>query len=72
LDDDLVARLDHLASERGTSRSDLLRHGALAVLEAAELHQSDTELRAAYRRIPQDPRLIESAATLAADTVPEW
>jgi len=26
LDDDLVARLDHPASERGTSRSELLRN----------------------------------------------
>jgi len=37
LDDDLVSRLDHLASERGTSRSELLRNGAIAVLEAADL-----------------------------------
>jgi len=72
LDDDLVARLDHLATERGTNRSELLRRGALAVLEAEDVRQADRELQAAYRRIPQDPDLIRAAARLAAETVPEW
>ena len=72
LDDDLVARLDRLAAERGTSRSDLLRRGAVAVLDAEELREADAELRSAYRRIPQDPAIVQSAARLAAQTVPEW
>jgi len=37
LDDDLANRLDQLASEWGTSRSELLSVGAIAVLEAADL-----------------------------------
>ena len=32
LEDDLVERLDRLAEQEGTSRSDLLRRGATAVL----------------------------------------
>ena len=72
LDDELVARLDHLASERGTSRSELLRRGALAVLNADELRQADLELQDAYRRIPQEPDVVLSAALLAAQTIPEW
>lgn len=72
LDDDLVARLDQLAAEEGTSRSDLLRRGADALLEAARLARADQELRAAYRRIPQDPALVETASRLASGTVPEW
>ena len=72
LDDDLVSRLDHLASARGTSRSELLRRGALAVLEADELRQADHELQDAYRRLPQDPEVVRSAARLAAETAPEW
>jgi metal-responsive CopG/Arc/MetJ family transcriptional regulator len=72
LDDDLVARLDRLAAERGTSRSDLLRRGAVAVLDAEELREADAELRAAYRRIPQDPAIVQAAARLAAQTMPEW
>jgi metal-responsive CopG/Arc/MetJ family transcriptional regulator len=72
LDDDLVARLDRLASDRGTNRSELLRRGALAVLEADERHQADLELQAAYRRIPQDPALIQAAARIVIDTAPEW
>jgi metal-responsive CopG/Arc/MetJ family transcriptional regulator len=72
LDDDLVERLDQLAAAEGTSRSDLLRRGATAVLEAADSLASDRELREAYRRVPQDPALIESARRLAAQTTPEW
>lgn len=72
LDDELVARLDNLASERGTNRSELLRRGALAVLDADELRLSDLELQKAYRRVPQDPQIVGSAARLASETVPEW
>lgn len=72
LDDELVIRLDRLAAEKGTSRSDLLRRGAIAVLDAEELRQADAKLQDAYRRIPQDPAIVHAAARLAAQTVPEW
>jgi metal-responsive CopG/Arc/MetJ family transcriptional regulator len=72
LDDELVDRLDRLAQAEGTSRSDLLRRGATAVLEAAEQLKADRELRDAYRRIPQDPAFVTSARRLAAQTTPEW
>jgi hypothetical protein len=72
LDDDLVTQLDQLASERGTSRSELLRRGAVAVLDAADLRRADDELQAAYRRIPQDPGVVDMATRLAAATMPEW
>jgi len=72
LDDDLVTRLDHLAAERGTSRSELLRRGALAVLDAADLRRADDELQAAYRWIPQDPDVVSMATRLATATMPEW
>jgi metal-responsive CopG/Arc/MetJ family transcriptional regulator len=72
LDDDLVTRLDRLASERGTNRSELLRRGAIAVLDAEDLRRADEELQAAYRRIPQDPDIVEMAKRLAAATIPEW
>lgn len=72
LDDDLVERLDRLAEAEGTSRSDLLRRGAAAVLEAADQLAADRDLRDAYRRIPQDPALVASARRLAAQTGTEW
>lgn len=72
LDDDLVERLDDLARSQHTNRSELLRRGAVAVLEAAEVLQADDELRAAYRRVPQEPALLEAAARLAAQISPEW
>jgi hypothetical protein len=72
LDDALVERLDRLAAELGTSRSGLLRRGALAVLEAEDVAAADRELIAAYGRQPPDPVLVRSAARLAARTVPAW
>jgi len=72
LDDELVTRLDRLAKERGTSRSELLRQAALAVLSAEELRHADRELQRAYRRLPQDPLFVEAAARLAAETIPGW
>lgn len=72
LDDDLVARLDDLARQRGVSRSVLLRQGALAVLEAADLAAADAQLQEAYRRQPQDPGLVDAARRAAAETAPLW
>ena len=72
LDDDLVARLDALAADQHVSRSELLRRGALAVLQAADDAAADEQLRAAYRRVPQEPAVVAAAAALAATTVPEW
>ena len=72
LDDDLVGRLDEIARVRGTNRSALLRKGAQAVIDADERQDADRRLIDAYRRMPEDPALIESAARLAARTMPEW
>lgn len=72
LDDELVARLDKLADEQHISRSELLRRGAMAVLDAAEMLAADHDLQASYRRIPQDPGLVESARRLAASSTTEW
>jgi hypothetical protein len=72
LDDQLVADLDRLAAVRGTSRSDLVRRGVLAVLEAADVAEADRVLQDAYRRVPPDPALVEAARRLAADTTPSW
>ncbi len=72
LDDELVERLDRLADEQGTNRSELLRRGAAAVLHAAETATADRELQDSYRRIPQDPAVVTAATRLAAQTTPEW
>jgi metal-responsive CopG/Arc/MetJ family transcriptional regulator len=72
LDDELVERLDQLAEQQGTNRSELLRRGAAAVLDAAERAEADQALQAAYRRIPQDPAIVAAASRLAAQTAPEW
>jgi len=72
LDDDLVTELDRIAAARRTSRSELLRQGARAVIEADEEAAADAELIAAYRRQPPDPALALSAGRLAARTAPAW
>jgi predicted transcriptional regulator len=72
LDDDLVGRLDALAQWAGTSRSELLRRGALAVLQAAELAEADQRLITAYCRQPQDPAIVTAAARFAAENAPVW
>jgi len=72
MDNELVERLDALAADLGTNRSELLRRGAQAVLDAEELATADRQLRLAYRRQPADPALVQSARRLAAQTVPRW
>lgn len=72
LDDELVVQLDRIAAARHTNRSELLRRGARAVIEADEGAAADAELIAAYRRQPPDEMLQRSAARLAARTAPEW
>jgi Arc/MetJ-type ribon-helix-helix transcriptional regulator len=72
LDDELVSALDRLAAAQGTSRSELVRRGVTAVLEAAELAEADRSLQAAYRRLPPDPAIVDAAGRLAAETTPEW
>lgn len=72
LDEELVERLDAVASDLGVSRSELLRRGAHAVLEARDIALADRRLVDAYTRQPQDPILVETATRLAAETVPEW
>lgn len=72
LDDELVARLDELAKRTEVSRSELLRRGALAVLEADEWARADERLVEAYGRHPPHAALLEASRRLAAETVPEW
>ena len=70
--DNTMEQLDALATDLGTNRSELMRRGAQAVLDAERLAAADRELRAAYRRQPADPALVQSARRLAADTAPAW
>lgn len=72
LDDKLVAALDKAARREGVSRSELLRRGAVAFLEAQKILREERKQAEAYRRIPQDPLLVETAARLAAETAPPW
>ncbi len=72
LDDDLVARLDELASHLAMSRSELIRTAALALLERAWELEAEQVTIAAYLKQPQDPAWVATATRLAAETAPEW
>ncbi|MGH8950456.1 MAG: ribbon-helix-helix protein, CopG family [Acidimicrobiia bacterium] len=72
LDDELVARLDEIAQRSSVSRSELLRRGALSVIEADKWAQADERLIEGYTNYPPDPLLLETSRRLAAETVPEW
>lgn len=72
LDDELIERLAEIADAEGTSRSELLRRGARAVIEAADLMAADAELIAAYQREPQDETFTEAARRLAARSAIPW
>ena len=72
LDDELVGRLDELATRLGTNRSELLRRGAHAVITAEDLASANRELVAAYRQQPPERALIQSARRLASETAPAW
>lgn len=72
LDDDLVERLDEIASRTSVSRSELLRRAAIAVIEADEWAQADRRLVEGYTKYPPDPLLLRASERLAAETAPEW
>jgi metal-responsive CopG/Arc/MetJ family transcriptional regulator len=72
LDDELVAKLDELATRTSVSRSELLRRGALSVIEADNWAQADKRLVEGYTKYPPDPVLLETSRRLAAETAPEW
>jgi hypothetical protein len=72
LDDQIVAQLDEIAAEHGTSRSELLRRGALAVILAEDNQRADAALQVSYRWQPQDPVIVTVAERLAAENSPKW
>lgn len=72
LDDELVTRLDELAKRSAVNRSELLRRGALAVLQADEWAQADERLRLGYTKYPPDPALLAASELLASENAPEW
>lgn len=72
LDDDLVARLDELASHLAVSRSEVLRRAALDMLDRARELEAEQITIAAYQRQPQDPAWVATATRSAAETASEW
>jgi metal-responsive CopG/Arc/MetJ family transcriptional regulator len=72
LDDDLVEKLDEMAKRVEVSRSELLRRGALAVLQVDEWARADERLVDGYTKFPPDQGLLSASERLAAETLPEW
>lgn len=72
LDDDLVEALDRAAAAEGVSRSELIRRGARAILDARLTLQKERDHAEAYRKTPQDPVLGEALHRAAIEAMPEW
>jgi hypothetical protein len=72
LDDDLVEALDRIASQRGVSRSELIRRGAEAVVIADDEAGADARLIAAYQAIPEDPLETDALLGIALEVWPEY
>jgi len=71
LDDDMVEALDRIAQRESSSRSDLLRRGARAVVLFAEWAEADTNLMDAYKEHPDEAPIVEALAREAA-TSQDW
>ena len=65
LDDDLIKGLDRAARKVGVSRSELLRRGARALLDAMAEAEADRRLVESYRRLPQEIWIVEAGRRLA-------
>jgi metal-responsive CopG/Arc/MetJ family transcriptional regulator len=72
LDDALVGRLDRVASALDVSRSELIRRGVDAYLDACEEAGEDARTVAAYLRIPEDPAELAAFEALALQAWPDW
>ena len=72
LDDQLVEALDRVAAAEGVSRSELIRRGARAILDAQLVAQKERDHAEAYRKMPQDPVLAEALYRAAIETMPPW
>lgn len=55
MDEPLLERLDHFASEQRTSRSALIRVAVESCLRKLEIKEKERVDREAYLRTPQDP-----------------
>jgi metal-responsive CopG/Arc/MetJ family transcriptional regulator len=72
LDDALIERLDEIAAAGSISRSELLRRGANAILEAYRLAEQERAYVDGYLRTPQDEPWLAVLHQLAVDNVPPW
>jgi len=72
LDDRVVDDLDVLVRELELSRSELLRHGPRAVLDAVALTKADCQLAHSYQSLPHDEVIVKVAAQLTRESMPRW
>ena len=69
LDDELVASLDELASAEGVSRSELIRRGTVALLNAAKELEDERRFAEGYAHDPQGDELDAVWDALAIETL---
>ena len=72
LDDRMLEALDRQARRLGVSRSELVRRGVGALLEAGSEAEAVRVLIAAYMRAPQDSTWAESSERAASESWESW
>jgi Arc/MetJ-type ribon-helix-helix transcriptional regulator len=67
LDESMVRALDAQARRAGVSRSELIRRGVSALLEAGNEADAVRAMVEAYMRLPQGPAWAESSEQMASE-----
>src|SRR3990172_11493790 len=65
--EDLLEALDRLSSERGESRSSVIREACAEYIASVEEAEADRRYVESYRKYPEDPALGITGARLATE-----
>ncbi len=70
-DEELLAALDELSRARDSSRSAIIRRACRDYLARVREEALDETYERGYQRVPEDTRIGETQALLAAQSLPE-
>lgn len=74
MEEDLVRSLDSWSQKLGRSRADIIREACRRYVKRAEREESDRIYREGYDRVPEEPIMALTQASLLAQVLPkeEW
>jgi metal-responsive CopG/Arc/MetJ family transcriptional regulator len=71
IDEELLADLDQLTKEEGSSRSAIIRRACREYLGRVREGALDRQYQRGYQRVPEEAVIGDSQAKLAAQVLPE-